>query len=203
MCRSGSRTANRLRSCAMTPIPRFPRISVLISRRLRAHAARMDHPLTTTRHGHRSLRHGRSSLPGQYYHIIACTAGRREIFANLNCGREVVRSLQRLQAEHVAKSVAFVVMPDHLHWLMQLQERKTLPVCVASMKSFAARSIIANYPCRGPIWQKGYMDRAIRREEDLLTVARYIVANPLRAGMVDHIGEYALWDSAWIDDPGL
>ena len=153
--------------------------------------------------GYSSLRDGRRSIPGQYYHIIICTAERRRIFADFRCGREVVRSLQRLQAEHVAKSIAFVVMPDHLHWLMQLQERKTLPVCVASMKSFAARSIIANYPCRGPIWQKGYMDRAIRREEDLLTVARYIVANPLRAGIVENIGEYPLWDSLWMDDPGL
>ena len=73
-------------------------------------------------------------------------------------------------------------------------------MCVASMKSFAARKINAKGLEQGPIWQKGYMDRAIRREADLMRVARYIVANPLRAGIVEHIGDYPLWDSVWIDD---
>ncbi len=70
------------------------------------------------------------------------------------------------------------------------------------MKSFAAWKINANRSAQGPIWQKGYMDRAIRHEDKLVRVARYIVANPLRAGIVEHIGDYPLWDSLWMDDPG-
>jgi putative transposase len=155
----------------------------------------------TKKPGYRSLRDGRRSITGQYYHIVACTAERRRVFASFQCGREVVRSLQRLQAAGIATSIAFVVMPDHVHWLMQLHDCKSLSVCVGSMKSFAARSMIAKNLRRGPVWQKGYMDRAIRCEEDLLPVARYIIANPLRAGLVEHIGEYPLWDSIWMDDP--
>jgi putative transposase len=151
--------------------------------------------------GARSLRHGRRSIPGQYYHVITCTAERRGVFSDLYCGREVVRSLRRLEREHIARSLAFVVMPDHVHWLLQLQGIKRLPVCIGSMKSFAARNIIANALAQGPIWQKGYMDRAIRREKDLVRVARYIVANPLRAGIVEQIGMYPLWDSMWLNDP--
>jgi putative transposase len=150
----------------------------------------------------RALRDGRRSIPGQYYHVIACTAGRRKVFADLRCGREVVRSLRRLESERIARSFAFVVMPDHLHWLMQLRERKSLSVCVASMKSFATRNMTAKKLARGPVWQQGYMDRAIRRGQDLVQVARYIVANPLRAGIVDDIGDYPLWDSVWMEDPG-
>ena len=151
--------------------------------------------------GNRALRYGRRSIAGQYYHIITCTAERRTLFTDLRCGREVVRSLQKLQAERIATSLAFVVMPDHVHWLMQLQNRMTLPVCVGSMKSGAARRINTKRLRYGPVWQKGYMDRAIRREEDLVRVARYIVANPLRAGIVEDIGDYSLWDSIWMDDP--
>ena len=147
------------------------------------------------------MRDGRRTIAGQYYHIVTCTVERRRVFTNFQCGREVVRSLRRMQAEGVARSIAFVVMPDHLHWLMQLHDRKSLSVCVGSMKSFATRSMIAKNLRRGPVWQEGYMDRAIRRETDLLPVARYIVANPLRAGLVDHVGQYPLWDSIWMDDP--
>ncbi|MDN5510133.1 MAG: transposase, partial [Pseudomonas sp.] len=27
---------------------------------------------------------------------------------------------------------------------------------------------------------------------------RYIIANPLRAGLVGHVGDYSLWDAAWL-----
>jgi hypothetical protein len=33
---------------------------------------------------------------------------------------------------------------------------------------------------------------------DLQSVARYIVANPLRAGLVKHLGDYPLWDAIWL-----
>jgi len=29
-------------------------------------------------------------------------------------------------------------------------------------------------------------------------MARYIVANPLRAGLVERIGDYPLWDATWL-----
>ena len=162
----------------------------------------MDDAVRTKSPGVRSLRLGRRSIPGQYYHVITCTAERNAIFTDLRCGREVVGSLKRLESERIARSIAFVVMPDHLHWLMQLGQSKSLSVCVASMKSFAARRINSRGLAPGPIWQRGYMDRAIRREKDVIRVARYIVANPLRAGIVEHVGDYPLWDSIWMDDPG-
>ena len=46
--------------------------------------------------------------------------------------------------------------------------------------------------------QRGFHDRAIRKQDDLVAVARYIVANPLRAGIVDSIRNYPLWDAKWL-----
>jgi putative transposase len=48
------------------------------------------------------------------------------------------------------------------------------------------------------LWQDGYYDRALRKEEDLQQIARYIVANPLRAKLVNKIGDYPLWDAVWL-----
>ena len=39
---------------------------------------------------------------------------------------------------------------------------------------------------------------ARRREEDLQDVARYVVRNPIRAGLVRSVHEYSLWDAVWI-----
>jgi putative transposase len=38
----------------------------------------------------------------------------------------------------------------------------------------------------------------VRKEDDLVGLARYLVANPLRAGLVQRIGEYPHWDAVWL-----
>ncbi|TXL15010.1 transposase [Methylococcaceae bacterium HT5] len=48
------------------------------------------------------------------------------------------------------------------------------------------------------LWQDGYHDHAVRKEEDLLQIARYIIANPLRAGLVKKVADYPLWDAIWL-----
>lgn len=75
---------------------------------------------------------------------------------------------------------------------MILQEG-ALPDVVRLLKGRSARAIGQS------IWQANYYDHAVRQEEDLHKMARYIVANPLRANLVSQIGDYSLWDAAWLD----
>jgi REP element-mobilizing transposase RayT len=90
-------------------------------------------------------------------------------------------------------------MPDHLHWLFQLRGQNTLEQVVGTVKSVSAHGL-DRYLCRrGRVWQAGYYDHALRKEEELIGVARYIVENPLRAGLVKNLGDYPLWDSIWIE----
>jgi len=63
---------------------------------------------------------------------------------------------------------------------------------VRSVKSVSAHRL------GGALWQRGFHDHALRRDEDIEDIARYIVANPLRAGLVRHIGDYPHWDAIWI-----
>lgn len=50
----------------------------------------------------------------------------------------------------------------------------------------------------GPVLQKSYYDHAIRSDEDIKRIARYIVANPLRAGLASEIGNYPHWDTRYL-----
>jgi REP element-mobilizing transposase RayT len=93
-------------------------------------------------------------------------------------------------------------MPDHLHWLVVLGEQETLASLVRSLKSFTGRLVNMRRGAPGtPVWQAGYHDHAVRAEEDIRAVARYLVANPLRAGLVSDIGAYPHWDAIWLHDP--
>lgn len=66
------------------------------------------------------------------------------------------------------------------------------------IKSNSARLINRHLGRAGQVWQTGYHDRALRKDENLQLAARYIVANPLRAGLVERVGDYPLWDAVWV-----
>ena len=75
---------------------------------------------------------------------------------------------------------------------MTLGEDAALSVVVRAVKAVTAKKL------GGALWQCGFHDHALRREEDLLGVARYVVANPVRAGLVARVGDYPHWDAIWL-----
>jgi putative transposase len=152
--------------------------------------------MTELKHAHR-LRTGRYSEPGQIYLLTAVVLNRQPLFHDFKSGRLVVDALKTAEQEGFATSLAWVVMPDHFHWLIELQNTQ-LPKLMARTKSRIAVTLNRLAGRQGPVWQHGYHDRAIRKEEDLQAVARYIVANPLRAGLVEKVGDYPLWDAIWL-----
>lgn len=143
------------------------------------------------------LRRGRFSEPGRAYHVTTVVAGRQPVFDDLWLGRVVVREMMRLEAEGLVRSLAFVIMPDHLHWLMTLRGDGGLSEVMRRLKGRSARLLAQRTGVR-PFWQRAYYDHAVRAEEDLRAIARYIVANPIRRGLVQRAGDYPLWDAIWV-----
>ncbi|MCF5707008.1 transposase [Pseudomonas syringae] len=143
------------------------------------------------------LRKGHFSERGRIYLLTSVVHGRQPIFVDWQLGRLVVAEFQRAEHEGLAHTLAWVVMPDHFHWLIELRS-DSLAVLMRRVKAGSSRALMAAGGGSSRIWQKGYHDRAIRREEDVLKIARYIVANPLRAGLVAQVGDYPLWDAIWI-----
>ncbi|MWV18358.1 transposase [Pseudomonas sp. L-22-4S-12] len=153
-------------------------------------------PRPTRALAHR-LRIGRCSEAGRIYLLTATLLERQPLFHDVHLARLLVAQLRAAQQEGRVESLAWVVMPDHLHWLVRLQ-RGSLDELMQRLKGGSARSINARLGRRGPLWQHGYHDRALREEEDLQAMARYVVANPLRAGLVERVGDYPLWDAVWV-----
>ncbi|MCK8687113.1 REP-associated tyrosine transposase [Pseudomonas umsongensis] len=143
------------------------------------------------------LRAGRYSQSGQIYLLTAVTRNREPLFTDCRTGRFLVRQFQQAHTDDLADSPAWVVMPDHFHWLVELKN-STLPALMLAIKSHSARAINAHLGRTGSLWQKGFHDRAIRYDEDLLAAARYIIANPIRAGLVSRVHDYPLWDAKWL-----
>ena len=139
-----------------------------------------------------SLRVGRVSLDGQIYAITTVTLGRQPIFADFFAARTVAHVLYEQAGLGRADTLAHVVMPDHLHWLLQLHPGQDLSRLVGGAKQRVSRKLGL------PVWQDGFHDHALRQEEDVRAWARYIVANPIRAGLVRRAGDYPHWDAIWL-----
>lgn len=149
------------------------------------------------KHG-RDLRKGRTVLPGQAYLVTAVTYRRIQLFEDLYAGRIVVRGMMRLEQEGCVTSLAFVLMPDHLHWLFTLHAGQRLGGVMRLLKGRSSFHIGQRCNAGSRLWQAGYHDHALRSEENILPAARYLLANPLRAGLVRSLGEYPHWDAVWL-----
>ena len=143
------------------------------------------------------LRKGRFSAPYQGYFITICTWQRTPFFNDIYLGRIVVNGMRQLEMEERAHSLAWVLMPDHLHWLMQLGDSKLADI-LHDLKGRSARQINLSLGRTGHVWQRAYYEHGIRPDEDIRRIARYIVANPLRKGLVQNVGDYPLWDAVWM-----
>ena len=158
----------------------------------------MPPPNPTHHRGHRSLRIGRVSMSGHVYHVTTATYLRQPLFAEFVSARIVIGRLNDPALLEGTELLAWVVMPDHVHLLLQLAEAGSLSRCVNRLKGAAARALNLEFGRKGPVWQRSFHDHLLRQEEDLATVGRYIVANPLRAGLVRRLGEYPHWDAVWL-----
>lgn len=143
------------------------------------------------------LRFGRHSEQGRAYLITVVVHNRRLVFADWRVGRLLVAELKHVHEQGRVDSMAWVVMPDHFHWLFQLKGG-TLAQVMQLTKSRSTLTINRALNSKGAFWQSGYHDRAVRDGEDLCHLARYIVANPIRAGLVKRCGDYPLWDAIWL-----
>jgi len=145
----------------------------------------------------RLLRAGRFSCPGQVYLVTTNTRYRVPIFQDLTLGRLLVHELRRAEEQALVTSLAWVIMPDHLHWLFELKSG-TLHKLLQQIKARSAIAINRQRLNGEAVWQSGYHDKALRSEDDLLKFARYTINNPVRAGLVRRVADYSLWDAVWI-----
>lgn len=159
--------------------------------------ASMDMHVEERFRGHRALQRGWALPPGQIHHVTVATRDRTAWFANFHVGCGVVRAFREPAVLGDVALLAWVLMPDHVHWLLETGDAP-LEKVVARMKSASAVQANRILARAGPLWYPAFHDRALRHEDDLRAVARHIVATPLRAGLVERIGDYPFWDCAWL-----
>lgn len=134
----------------------------------------------------------------QVYLVTTATRQRHPLFFDFHAACAAARCFENRILLGDACMLAWVLMPDHAHWLVQMGDHHTLSTVVNRLKSASGRQVNRLLKRQGPLWQKAFHDHALRTEEDLRQVARYMVTNPLRAGLVRQMEDYPFWNAVWL-----
>ncbi|HEX5307199.1 MAG TPA: transposase [Dyella sp.] len=152
---------------------------------------------TSNSPGHHALRKGRVSIPGHAYLLTTVTALRTPWFLDPSLARLACRQMIDPVTWGDATPLCWIFMPDHWHGLIALGDRDDLACVMNRFKALVSKRVHEAAPGIR-LWSQGFHDRALRREEDVRAVARYVIANPLRAGLVERVGDYPYWNCAWL-----
>lgn len=147
--------------------------------------------------GYRGLRAGRISLPAQHYLITTVCHQRDRRFLDGPTASAVTSKLQEHSLWEGSRLLCWVLMPDHLHMLIELGACRSLSALIQRVKCVTARSANQAAGRSGSVWMPGFHDRALRAEDEMVCVARYIIENPIRVGLAKEIDEYPYWGSIW------
>lgn len=131
---------------------------------------------------------------GRVFLATLCTLGKREVFTDLDFGRRCVGLLVELRRARGNPVFAYCLMPDHAHLVLGVRRESSLTSFVQAWKSLTTREWRGRR--RGQsLWQRSFHDRAQRQHEHLRATCLYVLANPVRKGLVREWREYPLCGS--------
>ena len=125
------------------------------------------------------LRLGRHSRIGQSYILTTVIQERRRYFDDATAAHEVMDVFRRIDAEGLTHSLAYVVMPDHIHWLVEIRAF-SLDHIMQRFKSSSALRINRMLGRTGPFWQSSY-------HEGSPPFSRTLTRRPIKAMRSVHV----------------
>ena len=99
--------------------------------------------------------------------------------------------LEQTRARHQARVYAYVLMPEHIHLLINEPPSILVAQFLKALKQITSRQLRGD---RRQFWQPRYFDANIRGETARSEVIRYINRNPVKRGLVQSPGQYR-WSS--------
>ena len=137
------------------------------------------------------------SVAGRAYVLTVATLFLRPVFRDPLAARAVAQLHLRNAPWGASTWLAWVLMPDHWQGLVVLGATESLEALAGRFKAMSARAVDPRHCINGWLCGRGFQDRALADDESLVDAARYLVAAPRRAGLVDSLGQYPYWDTAW------
>jgi len=127
---------------------------------------------------------------GRYrYFVTAVTRDRAQSFRNVDFVSQVAAQIPPFFEQRGFAVTAYCLMPDHVHLLLEgISDDADL------REAFRVWKQLVGYAWKSrrhePLWQTGYYDHVLRERDDTCAVVRYLLNNPVRAGLVQDAADY-------------
>src|SRR5262245_24632479 len=129
------------------------------------------------------------------YLLTFCTMQRARLFVTHAVVDLVLEQFLRSATQESVALAAYCFMPDHVHLLVAgTSENSDAKRFIARAKQYSGFYCKQQHQSR--LWQRYGFERVLRDNESTLAVARYIVENTLRAGLVSDPRQYPFLGSS-------
>ena len=102
----------------------------------------------------------------------------------------LIEVLRSLVAERRFQLHDFVIMPDHVHLLMTVEEGMTIEKAMQLVKGRFSFRLAKESGVKGEVWQRGFSEVQVMGTESFEKHREYIAQNPVRAGLASQADEY-------------
>jgi putative transposase len=128
------------------------------------------------------------------YHAINRGNNRERVFFDDDDFRAFLQALAQTQLRYPFDLFGYALMSNHFHLLLQPGAGQSISRILQSLTVAHTWHYHRRHHRVGHVWQGRFKSPVIQDDDHLLTVLRYIEANPLRAGMVKDLKDYP-WTS--------
>lgn len=130
---------------------------------------------------------------GLVYHVINRGNNRQKVFRKSADFAAFLAALAELKERKPFELYGYCLLPNHFHLLLR-PTGATISRIMQSLLVSHTQRYHRHYQSGGHVWQGRFKSPVIQTDEHLLTVLRYIEANPLRANLVERAEDYP-WSS--------
>lgn len=126
----------------------------------------------------------RIEYPGAVYHITSRGNEKKTIFRSDKDRVDFLDTLQDVNSRYNWICHAYCLMGNHYHLLIETPDAN-LSIGMRQLNGVYTQSFNGRRKRTGHLFQGRYKAILIQKDSHLLEVCRYVVLNPVRAGMVD------------------
>ena len=142
----------------------------------------------------RMARSARKKSESNIYHVMLRGINRQQIFMDEEDYRHFMKVMEQCRELSLFRLYAYCLMGNHVHILLQTDGEPLEQV----MKRIGTRFVVwynQKYYRTGHLFQDRYRSEPVQDHGYFLTVLRYILNNPVKAGICENAENYP-WSSA-------
>jgi putative transposase len=145
----------------------------------------------------------RAQVGGHTYHVLNRGNGGATVFHKDGDYSAFLQLLVSAKAKFPVNVLGLCLMPNHFHLVVQPETQAALSAFMQWWMTSHVRRYHQHYQSHGHVWQGRFKSFPIQQDGHLLTVLRYVLRNPVRAGLCTKVMDWPWSSLRWphLSDP--